>query len=60
MDVKWQLYFSQRAKTHALLLRGRMISEMFVPRLYLELHYVNLASKCAQLITLLVIALFVP
>lgn len=48
--------FSLRAKTHALLLRGRMIGEMFVPRMYLELHYVNLASKCARRI----IALFVP
>lgn len=54
------MYFSLRAKTHALLLRGRMISEMFVPRMYLELHYVNLASKCARLITSLIIALFVP
>lgn len=60
MDVKWQMYFSQRAKTHALLLRGRMISEMFVPRMYSELRHVNLASKCARLITLLIIALFVP
>lgn len=60
MGVKWQMYFSLRAKTHALLLRGRMISAMFVPRMYLELHYVSLASKCVQLITSLIIALFVP